>query len=626
MLYLAAPTDILREQEPSYPYYGLPSFRYLSLATSQVGDLKSRQGALEDIKAFDDRRKTLEQELLSINAVRNTRVPVNRLPPELTAEIVLFVQADTRFEYTWPSLLLVCRHWHAVLSHAPRLWRNLVARASLNFLRTGLLRSKAIKIHVKILKPAYNAMLSNLLDAILPHITRIRKLDFDTIPRRYVPTVATFTRHSMPALEFLRISLDESPWSGDDTVVQFSPDRLPRLLGLSLSRMIILPSSSILKQLRTISLRCIGWQRTITLSMLRNTLRNCRAVEHLTISDVCVSKDDPERNLPPHPSHMVELPRLRSLTLSNTAPVLKHFFTFVKLSRTDVGITVDCQRGGKGDGPHELRHKGIRFLFPQERSTLPLLAECTHACIVATSTRHQVAGYVGASPRDDCSKHNGRITVTMDIPPRSSSSQRNEDDPSLNLFAALDVFRGLPATPLIDLSLRIDATTVKDVAWRRVFAYFPLLRFFSVHGDKDPNFKSTIHRIFRGLDPSRAPMDTPMGERVVCPELASVRIEAFAVSPDLVLEAQVCLRTRMEELGLERALDSLEFSFMVGWHDPGNTEDRRELFHMSLGQFVHTLGYEELEIDPLITSSRSFDPSLLQFRAIDRSNPCHPSK
>ena len=94
----------------------------------------------------DERR---DNDLLSYNALRNSMLPINRLPPELLVAVMYCLQTLLRSNedyYSWLKTLLVCRHWFVIGSTAPSLWRSIfIFTDSVNLgsiIHTALARSK----------------------------------------------------------------------------------------------------------------------------------------------------------------------------------------------------------------------------------------------------------------------------------------------------------------------------------------------------------------------------------------------------------------------------------------------------------------------------------------------------
>ena len=157
--------EALRAERFQRPYYGLPSLPYAppTAPSSEVDRLR-----------LLDRRRSLQSEILSIDAVLNSGVPVNLLPPEILIEIALFIRADNQSPHIWLPLLLVCRYWFSVLSLAPRLWSRLACTSDIKFFRMGLARSKAVPLSLSV---EHSAVASEAVDLILPHAHRIHTLN-----------------------------------------------------------------------------------------------------------------------------------------------------------------------------------------------------------------------------------------------------------------------------------------------------------------------------------------------------------------------------------------------------------------------------------------------------------------
>ncbi|KAH9950757.1 hypothetical protein B0H21DRAFT_686159 [Amylocystis lapponica] len=119
----------------------------------------------------EEQRQYLEREInkhlhifLVLRTQLNTLAPIARLPPELLSEIFLehAIQCEAEHDkrpknvyiayYAWVRVTHVCRHWHDVATHCPRLWnRILVTRAQ--WAQPMLDRSKSLPLSVKAVIP-----------------------------------------------------------------------------------------------------------------------------------------------------------------------------------------------------------------------------------------------------------------------------------------------------------------------------------------------------------------------------------------------------------------------------------------------------------------------------------------
>ena len=577
-------SDPLRAASSSFPYYGLPVLEYLSLASPPTGD---KRGPLLD------RQKALELEILSLKAVLNAGVPINSLPPELLVEVALFIQSDPRYEYEWVSILQVCRRWHAVLSLAPRLWCNLVARGSLRFLHTGLARSKALTVYVKFTKPESPDSIAQFASVITPHILRVRKLDCASVPRHLEPALAVLLQSAMPTLEFLRISLTQTMdahSAAAKPLVTLSSELFPRLRGVSLNGVAIHPSSPVIPHLRTFSLRGVGTDSLMSLAALRTTLQSCRNVENLTISDFSV-RSDPDLYLPPHPSHELHFPQLRSLNLSNYTTTLEYLLRILN-APLDARVTITRQFG-QNQPVLDWMRAGVRCVLPEDRKTLPLLAHCTHARATVTPSEQSYHGHAESGGNADSPK--GSLSLAMGAGGLRvlRHAMRSRIVPVLKDF--IQVFQG---APLCDLSVDIDPEYLSKAGWREVFAAFPQLHTISIQGGGKldrRNLKSDVHLVLEALDPEHDPDRAGRRVRVVCRDLACLRLAGFAVNEDFLLVVETCLMNRKAMLGREKALAVLDCSVRVTWgNDLDSLEDRRGRWVGLLTKLVSTVVYDEV--------------------------------
>ena len=105
-----------------------------------------------------------------MRAVRNTYIPINRLPPEILSRVL--EHRDS--EQDLIDATHVCQHWRSTLTSSPSLWTNLQFRsaADVDQTRTYLERSKSVIIDIMI--SVYSSQDPEVLEYFAPHISRTR--------------------------------------------------------------------------------------------------------------------------------------------------------------------------------------------------------------------------------------------------------------------------------------------------------------------------------------------------------------------------------------------------------------------------------------------------------------------
>ncbi|KAI0354556.1 hypothetical protein OH77DRAFT_511740 [Trametes cingulata] len=129
-----------------HPYQGLDPIKDMSLSSAP---------AREDCQSLLANLPCLERASLSVKAVLNAGVPVNRLPDELLAEIFACLQGGINDP-----------------TSTPKLWRLILGEASAAYICTCLVRSKATKLTIARGVVA-TISLTHFLQLIVPHIHRV---------------------------------------------------------------------------------------------------------------------------------------------------------------------------------------------------------------------------------------------------------------------------------------------------------------------------------------------------------------------------------------------------------------------------------------------------------------------
>ena len=96
--------------------------------------------------------------------LKNSLVPINRLPPELLALVLTFRESERDLI----SATAVCRHWRTTFISTPNLWTNIVCseqakpEAFVPHVRTYLKRSGTVPVSVQIPAHASRLLSSNI--------------------------------------------------------------------------------------------------------------------------------------------------------------------------------------------------------------------------------------------------------------------------------------------------------------------------------------------------------------------------------------------------------------------------------------------------------------------------------
>ncbi|KAI0367088.1 hypothetical protein BV20DRAFT_1114929 [Pilatotrama ljubarskyi] len=558
--------DVLRGVGLQGPYYGLPPVPDTAFSpTAPAKELHSR---------LLERKRRLELETLSTNALINACASINRLPNEILVEIMIWVQIAYAGpdHLRWLTLLHVCRHWFVVASTTSKMWRILYGGDCLNYFRTALVRSRDSPIAVMVGNPR---AVPEVIELLFPHAHRVQHLWIFAVGRPDSPRLVALLQNRMPVLETLSVSIGKTIFDPSEEVVDLPLERFPRLRHLSVSGLYT-PPSTLFRQLKVLHL--VGWLGLIPelkLDSFTQILRECVDVEELTIRDVlCRDHDTPQQYTN---FARIAVSKLRCLHMATEAGIIKHFLSVLAIPpATHVSIEIPVN----SDVPQEELTLGLQAVMPDDRSGLSLLPHLKTATVRAFDDQRVLVAAQSASGLDGGTQPGG-LTVTLANP---------DGLPDVESIV-LDDFVGICRdSPLEELRIKMEADKVGHVNWRVVFAHFPKLKSLSVFGS---GMEDHAYKVFRGLNPEVAPDGTRDQDRLVCPELRSVRIEGFDGRHVLVLpHAARCLKARMEALGRPVALEELSFSIVFRARSEEQFEERQREYSESLRPLVGRFSYE----------------------------------
>ncbi|KAL1941050.1 hypothetical protein VTO73DRAFT_7686 [Trametes versicolor] len=579
--------QILRADRWGRPFYGLPPVASGAAPSDkpagEAGRPPSKQSPEPESEYCD----------LARLALFNARIPINTLPVELLAMIFeMELKAEIYpgiFETDCPRLdyLLVCRHWFAVAATAPRLWTRVYAGPSLNYVRTCLARSKAVKIDISGGDYPWLNVPRGVLHLITPHLHRIRKLELGGIPPGDAPHLNTLLQNTLPALEVLGFGLSYKAADSIAQAIELSPEHLPKLVHVWVHGIRLVPTPA-LRRLKV--LRITDWpgpSPAMTLDMLTALLQELVAVEGLGIYNV------PCRDAATLPLHSctspTALPNLKHLDLFNTdLRVTKHILSVISVPLSAVvQIIGQTDLAAAPDAVEAAVLQGTRIVLPADTSSLPMLSRATHASIVIGGCNHLV--FLSTSwPR--AHREEGSLYFYMAAPTDYCGT-----NPSFADFVGICGRAALEA-----LHIETETDLCPHLRWRDALAYSNgTLRELTVRGTQaDPG----AAYLFAALDPDTAPVGTRAAEAVVVPNLRKLRVAGFAAHDETLLPPVVeCLEQRRDALSLPLALETLEFQ-LEGFGTREFFEEQRALYMDTLSEYAEVLSYDfELEPDqPLV--------------------------
>lgn len=564
----------LRADNWHSPYYGLSPATTVPVSGGIVPTGAARQPLL-------DRKRELERELLSVDALLNAGVRINRLPDELLAAIfeALRMSSPQGPSLGWLVCLHVCRHWFAVGATTPRLWSFVWVATSLNYARTCLARSKGVDIDISVAQ--IPAIVVPVLHLIRPHISRIRQLVFMVVARTDGPHLRAFMQTPMPALEMFNATVAKTVFDPSEEVITFPAEHFPRLVNISVGGIHLLPTPAF-RQLKVLHIR--GWLGLVpglTTGLLTDILAELSSVEELYIADALCHDEIVE---PAHPSRAIRtnLPNLRMLTLdSTTSEVVKHILSVISVPITAT-VVIHRRIVIEDEAMEAAILQGSRVALPEDRSGLPMLSRGTEARVLLWPDDTAVEVTM-PTPSGELGLTRVSITIPRDY--------EGEAHPLLDDF--FDICRNAPLEVLL---VEAPPSWFSRINWREVFARFPKVHSLTVTSeDSEEGAKS----LFDALDPDNAPADTPEAERVPLPALRKLILEGSSVREEALLPTVVgCLEHRRQALGTARGLEDLYLE-LTGHRGLDYFAEQSALYTEALSEYVETFTYAPIRDDVL---------------------------
>ena len=127
---------------------------------------------------------------IRLNRFKNSLVPINRLPPEILAQILTFRESEKELM----NATAVCKYWRRTLVSTPDLWNNICGRdVIIPRVHMYFGRSRSVPVVVQI-----RAQASRLLS---PHTERISELTMSIDNPSDIDEIAEHLSKSAPLLE-----------------------------------------------------------------------------------------------------------------------------------------------------------------------------------------------------------------------------------------------------------------------------------------------------------------------------------------------------------------------------------------------------------------------------------------
>ncbi|KAI0738623.1 hypothetical protein C8Q80DRAFT_1124750 [Daedaleopsis nitida] len=583
--------DPLRADYLRGPYYGLrplPAATTTALAPPEL----NRDDALA--RQFVCTEDLDQEDQLSRNAFLNSYAPINRIPPELLGEIFLFARAHGIGLMALSPLLTVCRHWFVVAATTPRLWCSIHLNSRRTLcVRTALARSKNCPINVTITAE----MTPALMDLLEPHVHRLRGFLPGVVlgehERRFF---ALMQNRTMAILESLWAYVMK-PEGGSSALMEFPPERFPRLTTLSLHFIHISPSAPIFQQLTQLELsgRLGPDFRSFHLAQV---LHSCVNLQKLHILFLALSDHD-DRHRPTTTPHRVTLTQLTYLSLECVTHTMRSVLDAIVIPPT-ASVSL-CRTAPSGPAGVDLQG-GMRLAIPDDRSSLPILGRINSVSAQMLPDKYQLRGSIVGSIDPYVYTLGPRITLELGMGPFRGGEELTLLFPP----GAHDLVNVFGGSPIECLDVRATDDRMSTFDWNTTFAAFPNLRILDISGSVQADY---ISLVFAALQPN----GTVDEERVPCPVLETMRFSNMRMQSFGVDGIVTCLERRRVHLGKEKALKQLTLDCYAVQDTPFGSDPGR-----ALSPLVDTLTIAEISKTRrvhvfIVATKRSYMPRLVAF-------------
>ncbi|KAI0370801.1 hypothetical protein BV20DRAFT_966325 [Pilatotrama ljubarskyi] len=365
------------------PFYGLPDAGFSSsLDSSSL--TATREAIAIHVKAID-------RKFYAIHALWNWVATINRLPDEIMIEIFSLANPKRQSSCepqlpptratdppqigapSWAPLMLVCRHWHALILQNPRLWRAIdVSKGFPHHLLFACRYGRKATLELAFHGPKSVRVLP-LLDFVTPRISRLL---LPPLECKYLRLALVALGHlQWPKLEELTV-LSQCQYPArhaSGPQIDLAKERLPMLSSLCLSSLAISWEVGLVSRLRRLELvDCSHFGSPLTLDAFLDVLDVSPHLEELRLHNFLSSI---ESTCARGSRRTIFLPGLKNFGLHDDLARMLEVLNSVHFppeARVHIGAESAIQNAD-GSGDLIAWKVDLRQVLPEDRLRLPLL-------------------------------------------------------------------------------------------------------------------------------------------------------------------------------------------------------------------------------------------------------------
>ncbi|KII87383.1 hypothetical protein PLICRDRAFT_253830 [Plicaturopsis crispa FD-325 SS-3] len=502
---------------------------------------------------LDAREDSLLQSLWALRAVRNSLAPIRVLPEEILAEIFAWLmlsfgpKAGTQKLRHHPCFVVtaVCRHWRTVAIATPRLWSLIELGRNHEPTDLFLCRSKSAPIHIRMNASSRIIKIGPLLEPMLPHLSRVRRLELNLYASQMPELSSTMVIRPAPALEVLCLCMNtgrrivplETTAVLDDGIFN---GVAPKLCQIHMSNVAIPFTSPLFMGLTHLHLYRQSPLVTPPMDLFLEILERCPHLQQLFLSEAGPAVPAHETVYPGGIRPPVVLHDLSSITLRNRPVDIAHLLSHLAIPSVDCKVHISANLE---DSSHSLAEA-----LPSDCTQLKCLTELRQL-------EFTVEGFLCISLR-------GRPALTEE---ESFSAMSIVGNGMLKPRIFLSQLGTLLPLPHLEHVRFVNcAAHISSQQWRAALSRFPrLLSLTAIESGDSAQHQQLITAL------AMTPLETEDDARVVCSRLEILRFSGLSTSPQVLDSLAACYRERLS-MGTE-----LKVLHLSDFDDPPNSEFAR---------------------------------------------------